>query len=152
AAAMRGGRPLEALRRLNQARTQQPLNGDYVFRAATAAIALGGGFNREVPALLDLAIRTDPMETKYYLTRARYLLQNGDRSANREQIVKDFRRALELDPNQVALHVEYADALRELDTPADRAEALKEYETALRYNALLKSDEPKRLREGKVAE
>jgi hypothetical protein len=152
AAAMRGGRPLEALRRLNQARTQQPLNADYAFRAANAAIALGGGFNREVPALLDLAIRTDPMETKYYLTRARYLLQNGDRSANREQIIKDFRRALELDPNQVALHVEFADALRELNTPADRAEALKEYETALRYNALLKSDEPKRLREVKVAE
>jgi tetratricopeptide (TPR) repeat protein len=151
--ALRSGRPMEALRFLSQARVQQPLNADYAFRAATAAIAGSGAtFNREVPALLDLAIRTDPMETKYYLTRARYLLQSEERGAYREQIVKDFRRALELDPNQVSTHAEFADALRDLGTPADRAEALKEYEAALRYNALLKADEPKRLREGQVAE
>jgi hypothetical protein len=151
--ALRKGRPLEALRLLSQARVQQPLNADYAFRAATAAIAgSGSAFNREVPALLDLAIRTDPMETKYYLTRARYLLASEERAGYREQIVKDFRRALELDPNQVSTHVEFADALRELGTPADRAEAVKEYEAALRYNALLKADEPKRLREAQVAE
>src|SRR6185436_9850931 len=111
--ALRSGRPMEALRLLSQAQVQQPLNADYAFRAASAAIAGSGStFNREVPALLDLAIRTDPMETKYYLTRARYLLQSEDRSSYHDQIVRDFRRAVELDPNQVSLHVEFADGLR----------------------------------------
>ncbi|MDB5320470.1 MAG: lipid core-O-antigen ligase-like enyme [Phycisphaerales bacterium] len=151
--ALRHGRALEALRLLNQARVHQPLNADYAFRAATVAMAGSGtAVNREALALLDLAIRGDPMETKYYLARARYLLQSEDRAAQREQILKDFRRALELDPNQVSLHVEFAEALRGLGTPADRAEAAREYETALKYNALLKADEPKRLSEAKVAE
>jgi hypothetical protein len=149
-AALRAGRPMEALRLLSQARVQQPLNSDYAFRAATAAIAGSGTtFSREAMALLDLAIRTDPMETKYYLTRARYLLASEERAAYREQIVRDFRRALELDPNQVSTRVEFADALRDL---GDRAEAAAEYEAALRYNSLLKADEPKRLRNGQVAE
>jgi O-antigen ligase len=152
-AALRAGRPMEALRLLKQARVHQPLNADYAFRAATAAITGSGTtFNREAVALLDLAIRTDPMETKYYLTRARYLLASDERAAYHDQIVSDFRRAAELDPNQVSLHVEFGDALRELGTPADRAQAVKEYEAALKYNGMLKPDEPKRLSEAKVAE
>jgi tetratricopeptide (TPR) repeat protein len=151
--ALRAGRATEAARLLSQARVQQPLNSDYAFRAANAAMAASGNaLSREALALLDVAIRTDPMDTRYYLARARYLLQYGDRGESREQIRKDFQKALALDPNEVSLHVEYADALRELGTPADRADAAAEYETALKYNDLLKADEPKRLRKERVEE
>jgi hypothetical protein len=148
--AMRGGRAAEATRLLMQARVQQPMNSDYAFRAANAAMAAGGnGVSREAMTLLDLAIHGDPMDTRYYLARARYLLMNGDHVQYGGQIRKGFEKALELDPNEVSLHVEYADALREL---GDRAGAAKEYETALKYNDLLKADEPKRLRVEKVEE
>jgi tetratricopeptide (TPR) repeat protein len=149
-AAMRDGRAAEAARLLTQARVQQPMNSDYAYRAANAAIAAGGNtVSREALTLLDLAITKDPMDTRYYLWRARYLLTNGDHAQYGGQIRKDFERALELDPNEVSLHVEYADALREL---GDRAGAAKEYETALKYNEMLKKDEPKRLRPERVEE
>jgi tetratricopeptide (TPR) repeat protein len=121
-----------------------------IFRAANAAMAAGGNtISREALTLLDLAITKDPMDTRYYLARARYLLANGDHAQYAERIWKDFARALELDPNEVSLHVEYADALREL---GDRAGAVKEYEAALKYNEMLKKDEPKRLRPERVEE
>jgi thioredoxin-like negative regulator of GroEL len=105
--AMRAGRAGEAARLLGQARVQQPMNSDYAFRAANAAMAAGGnGVSREALTLLDLAIHNDPMDTRYYLARARDLLMNGDHAQYRERIRGDFQKALELDPNEVSLQVE----------------------------------------------
>ena len=48
---------------------QQPLNADYAFRAATAAMAAGGRrTSRESATLLDRAMQGDPMDTQYYLS------------------------------------------------------------------------------------
>ena len=73
-------------------------------------------------------------------------------SQEAERIKKDFRRALELNPNEVSIRLEYADALAGFGAPDDKAEATTQYQEALRYNSLLKPDEPKRLRPEKVAE
>jgi len=52
----------------------------------------------------------------------------------------------------VQIRLEYADALADFKTPEDQAEALRQYGEALRFNGLLKEDEPKRLRGEKVEE
>lgn len=151
---LRAGRATEAVRMLKQAHVLQRLNSDYAFKAAQVAISAGGDvYSNETMELLATAIRADPMQPSYFLTRAGYLLHTAaDGDAHREQIRSDFRRAIALDPNEVSFHVDFADALRTFNTPADRDEAVREYESALRFNSLLKPNEPKRLGEAKVAE
>ena len=151
-AAFRAQRPREAVRLLGQASEHQPLNADYAYRAAQALISTSPDFSREAVALLGNAINANPLAPEYYLTRARYLLRSAEATSQREQIRKDFRRALELNPNEVSIRLEYADALAGFNTPEDKAEAIAQYKDALRYNSLLKPDEPKRLRPEKVAE
>jgi uncharacterized protein (TIGR02996 family) len=149
--ALRTGRPNEAVRMFDQAREHMPLNAEYAFRAAQAAGSAGGAVYQ--PAIVDLigiAIRRNPMQPAYYLARARYLLNGPEAKEKREQVRADFRRALALNPNEVSIRLEYADALKSFDTPADKAEAVKQYEEALRYNGLLNADEPKRLKGERV--
>ncbi|HEU4598258.1 MAG TPA: hypothetical protein VFS26_00800, partial [Solirubrobacterales bacterium] len=83
---------------------------------------------------------------------ARYLAHLPNPARRRDAIVADYRRALELNPNEVSLHLEFADVLRSFDTPQDRAAARAEYEAALRYNEQLPANEPKRLKPERVAE
>jgi hypothetical protein len=96
------------------------------------------------------------MATEYYLARARFLLRGGDPAglpgAGAEQVRRDFAHVIEMNPNDANLRVEYADALVKLGTPDDRAEAARQYEEALRYDALLRRVEPKRWGAEKVAE
>jgi tetratricopeptide (TPR) repeat protein len=152
AISLRNGRGPEAVRLLAQARDQQRLNADYPFRAARAMIMGGAPNGQEILALLDVAIRANRMATDYLLTRARYLAHLPDAAQRHDAIVADYRRALELNPNEVQLHLEFADVLRSFNTPADRAAARAEYEAALRYNDQLPANEPKRLKPDRVAE
>jgi tetratricopeptide (TPR) repeat protein len=148
--AMRNNRPDKALRLLEQAREHQPLNADYAFRAAQSIISSNPAYSPLVPDLLEKAIRRNPLAVEYYLTRARYLLRNS--SEQRDQIIKDFMRVMELNPNEVSLRVEFADALASFNTAEDRARAVEQYREAQRYNAMLKPNEPKRLKPDKVSE
>ena len=53
-----------------------------------------------------------------------------------------YRKALQLNPNDVDIRLEYARALQGLHNPV---EASKQYQLALAYNDKLNPDEPKRL-------
>ena len=149
---LRTKRPNEAMRLFMVAHEHQPLNADYAFRAAQAVIAGSNVYNPMVLDLLGIAIKGNPLAVDYYLMRARYLPHSPDPALHREQIKKDFRRAVALNPNEVSLRVEFGDALASFKTPEDGAEAIKEYEEALKFNGLLKEDEPKRLRGERVEE
>jgi tetratricopeptide (TPR) repeat protein len=140
------------VRLLAQARDQQRLNADYPFRAARVMIAGGAPNEQEILALLDMAIKQNPVSTEYRLARARYMAHLPNAAQRRDAIVADYRRVLELNPNEVSLHLELADVLRSFNTPADREAARAEYEAALRYNDQLPANEPKRLKPERVAE
>jgi len=150
--ALRAGRGTEAVRLLAQARDQQRLNADYPFRAARVMIAGGAPNEHEILALLDVAIKGNPMSTDYLLARARYLAHLPNPAGRHDAIVADYRRVLELNPNEVSLHLEFADVLPSFNSPADRAAARQEYEAALRHNDELPANEPKRLNPERVAE
>jgi O-antigen ligase len=152
AKALRAKRPNEAVRMLNQARQQMPLNADYAFQAAQVLMG-GPKFNELAVSLLGQAIARNPMAAEYYLNRARYVARGPEAQQHREQIRADYRRALELNPADASLRVEYADALAALGTPEDKAEAAKQYREAIEWNEKLKADEPKRKSfEGRVGE
>jgi hypothetical protein len=152
AIALRAGRANEAVRLLGQARDQQRLNAEYDYRAARAMMGGGPAAEAGALALMDRAIRNNPMAAEYYLTRARFLARGSDPARPRDAIKADYARALELNPNDVSIRLEYADVLRSFNTPEDRAAARKQYEEALRYNDLLLANEPKRLKPDKVGE
>lgn len=150
---LRSGRAAEAAQLYAQARAHQRLNADYTFRTAQAMIASGPAANgAEILALLDSAVRQNSMSTEYVLTRARFTAHLSDATTRRDAIRADYRRVLELNPNEVSLRLEFADVLKGFGTPEDRAAARREYEEALRFNEMLRADEPKRLKEGKVEE
>lgn len=151
ARALRTSRASEAMRLYNLAHQQQPLNADYAFRAAQAGMS-NPVFNPVVLDLLGIAIRENPIEPVYYLTRARYLLHSPEAASHRQEIKDDFERAIKLNPNDVGTRVEFGDALASFNTPQDRAQAINQYRQALNFNSLLKEDEPKRLRGTKVEE
>jgi O-antigen ligase len=147
--ALQSKRPVEAIKLLLRAREYQPLNGDYALRAAQAMMVAPGQRTEDVLAVLKSAINANPRDPTYYLARARYLMQSPNRAAYAEQITSDFAKAVELNPNDVALRIEYGDALRLLGR---RDKATAQYEAALSFNEKLKENEPKRLRGERLAE
>jgi O-antigen ligase len=151
--ALRSGRAAEAVRLYAQAREHQRMNADYTFRTAQAMLATGPTANgAEILALLDSAVRRNPMSTEYLLTRARFTAHLNDAAQRREAIKADYRRVLELNPNEVSLRLEFAEVLKGFGTAEDRAAARREYGEALRFNGMLRADEPKRLKAGRVEE
>lgn len=114
-------------------------NADYPYRAAMA-LARAGAPVPDIRALLDTAIAANSMDASFHRTRAKLELEQPNPDANR--VIESFQEATALDPNDVWLHLEFADALVRLGM---RAHALEEYRQALRYNDLLGPDEPKRL-------
>jgi tetratricopeptide (TPR) repeat protein len=152
AIALRAGRPNEAVRLYAQAREHQRTNADYTFRTAQAMIAGRATNPTEILALLDSAIRRNPVSVEYLLTRARFAASLPDAAQRRDAIRADYRRVLELNPNEVSLRLEFADVLKGFGTAEDRAAARKEYEEALRFNELLPANEPKRLKKERVEE
>lgn len=135
-------RPMEASRLLDQAYTHQPLNADYAYRSAAIWIGSSETFSNAPLERLGQAIKTNPLEPLYYLTRARYLLRAPNFKENAAQIHADFTRALDLNPHDAPLQVEYADALAQLGQPA---EARQRYQRAIDINNALKPNEPKKL-------
>jgi tetratricopeptide (TPR) repeat protein len=122
-----------------------PYNADYAYRAGLAVAYEPNRDNQAIKELLDQAIAANPSAVNYYLSRARIDGEQRDLAAMKA----DFSRALELNPNEVSIHLDYADALNALGQSAD---ATEQDQLALKYNDLLQPDEPKRLSPQRVAE
>jgi tetratricopeptide (TPR) repeat protein len=122
-----------------------PYNGDYPFRAAR--ILHAGGATDEAVAAYDAAVRANPRSAAYVFARAA-----AERARPRPDVARvraDYERGLALDPANVPMRLEYAQALESLGSPAD---ARTQYEKALWYNDQLTPDEVERLRPTKLKE
>jgi O-antigen ligase len=119
-------------------------NGDYAFRAARAMI-LSGAAGEQVRAMLDRAQGDSPMSAAYPRLRAEFELRQSSPDAQR--VIDDFERVLDLDPNDVAARLDFAQALERLGRPAD---ARRQYARALELNDLLDPAEPERLPPARV--
>jgi tetratricopeptide (TPR) repeat protein len=135
------------------ATTVFPSNADYPFRAGRALhLSIGalevpltdpGQIDRairlrgQILAWYSIAIARDPALLAAYHLRAIFALQMYDS----KQMVADFDRVLQLDPNDVSLRLEYAHGLELLHL---LPQAREQYKLALMYNRQLDPDDPKR--------
>jgi hypothetical protein len=119
-------------------------NSDYAYRAAIA-LTRSGASPQEIRTLLDAAIKANPVNVAFFRTRAQVELAQP--KADPKRVIDDYEQSIRLDPNDVSLHLEFADALVRLGM---KAHALDEYRSALHYNDLLNPDEPKRLQPSKI--
>lgn len=130
-----------------------PMNADYAFRAGRALQAsIGPAVPLSDPEELDRAIRLkkqiiswysiaidkDPVLLAAYHLRAILWLQTG----NPDQMIADFDKVMQLNPNEVSLRLEYA---RDLELFHLLPQAKEQYRLALSYNEQLDKAEPKRL-------
>jgi tetratricopeptide (TPR) repeat protein len=125
---------------------EQPLNGDYAWKAAKVL-----GYKR-APAtitrpLIDAAIAADPRTARYFAFKAELELDQAKPEG--PEVMKAYQAALGLDPGDVGLRLEYARALEKL---GDTDFAKEQYREALRWDDLLPKDEPKRLNQKKRKE
>lgn len=124
-----------------------PYNSDYAFRFTNAMAGAHASID-DVRSMIDRTIAMDPESATYPLWKARFELQ-ATNLPDRVRSEVGFERALTLNPNDVGVRLEFADALAK---PLQKPEqALKQYREALRYNDALNPDEPKRLRPEELA-
>jgi tetratricopeptide (TPR) repeat protein len=125
-----------------------PSNADYLFRAARALEFSPNPTpdqKLEMVTWISLAIDDNPSDVNFYLNRAELEL----RLNLGEQALRDFSRALELDPNEMSTRLQYAEALSRL---SHTGEARQQYEQVLKSNDLLDAAEPKRLSPDEIAD
>jgi len=134
-------RAYELLRAVSQSR---PINADYAYRAARAAIFVeqmqGRSMANEVRNALAMALESNPMSVEYRLTWANYELSRPN--PDLERAAKFFAEAVVLNPNDVSIRTDYAELLARSGKPN---RAVEQYREALRLNDLLDPNEPKRL-------
>ena len=129
-----------------------PNNADYPYRAARALqISIGPPVPLTDPGQIDRAIRLrgriltwyaiaisrDPAFLAAHHLRSIFALQLNDST----QMIADFDRVLQLNPNEVSLRLEYAHDLELLHL---LPQAREQYKLALIYNHQLDPDDPKR--------
>ncbi|MGD0463206.1 MAG: O-antigen ligase family protein [Tepidisphaeraceae bacterium] len=137
----------------------QPLNADYAFRAGRALhfsmgppvpladpnqLAHAIRSKREIISWYSIAVSKDPALLAAYHLRAIFWLQMNDP----DEMIADFDKVMELNPNEVSLRLEYA---RDLEMFRLLPQAKKEFTIALAYNEQLDQAEPKRLSQKEVA-
>jgi tetratricopeptide (TPR) repeat protein len=144
--AIRAGRLVQAAAELERAFRQLWIpNADYAFRAARALqMARSTDYDR-IRELLDRAVAADPANVQYYRARAMAELQRP--LIDPRRVIDDFERATQLNPWDLTLHEEFAQALEKL---GQRQRAIDEYRLMLRYNDLLDPAEPRRLTQRKI--
>jgi len=135
-----------------------PYNADYIFRAGRALLflpqfrdqagqleALPAHWQQPILEAFNKAIAIDKSVPTYFLQRA-YVeaLLKDDSAAD-----ADYRAALDIDPNDVAMRLDYAGLLLKQNQPSA---ARRQMELALQYNDGLDEAEPKRLPKEKVAQ
>lgn len=133
------GNVVNGARRLRAAFHQLPINANYAYRAARAMI-MANAPPGEVKPLLAEAIDANPMAVDYRLMKARYELNQPQ--PEREAILADFGRALDLNPHETSIHLEFGDALAKLGLK-DRA--IEQYRRAIEINSALPDDEAEKL-------
>jgi tetratricopeptide (TPR) repeat protein len=138
---LREDRATSAAAAFEQAFATVPYNGHYASRAARAHMFARGDLGR-VRALLDAASNADPMAIRPLLDRARLETQLPADLGDLASADRCFRRALELNPNEVVIRLDLASLLERLGKAEDAREQIR---TALRYDDLLDAAEPKRL-------
>ncbi len=144
---LRASRVELAAKRYKEAADLWPGNADYPFRAAMALASGDRADSREVEPLLNAAVAANPMNPRYYRVRAEFA--SAQKSPNTQAIRADYESALRIDPNNVDIRLEFAEALARL---GDHAEAKRQYELALSYNDQLDPQESKRLSAKRLAE
>ncbi len=136
---------LVAANLLSDALQQVPYNSDYALRDANAW--LGAGNPRRGQAMIAEAIRLNPLMIDAYLLQANWELHSPRPSAT---IVRtDFETILKLNPNDVSLHTQNAQALEKLGDPAEAAVQLQK---ALDCDSALPVGEPKRMTPQQIAD
>lgn len=138
---VRAGQGGAALPRLLDASKLVPINPDYAYRAAL----LGHDNPLMAREMLAAAIAADPMSVRYH--RAMAELDESQREWS--NALAEYRKAVELDPNNLGLRIEYAGLLHRR---GNAAEARRQYERVLELNELLPSQEIRRLPVKKVDE
>jgi hypothetical protein len=118
-----------------------PWNSEYAVKSARAWL-VGRLSLPSIREMLDAAIRTDPVAVKPRLDRARLELQLPPNAGEVQTAVQLLKSATELNPNDVPIRLEYADAL---ERAGRKTEAAAEIRIALRFDDLLDPTEPKRL-------
>lgn len=121
-------------------------NADYEIRAARALMGLPNS-DGATRVDLALAIESSPLDPMGYLMRARYNLERHP--DERDQIRRDYEKALGLNPNDLDTRLEYA---KVLETFGDSKAAAVQYRLALKTNEGFDPAEPKRLSEAQVQE
>jgi len=150
--AIRTGKWQEAAGQMTDAFHRIPYNADYAARAAID-LAQSGAPADQVAHMLDAAIRADPSSAGNFVARAQFELSGIGKKP--EAALNDFRAALVLDPRNVRLRWQYADALKEfaveLHRPELTNEARLQYERVLDMNDQYDRAEPKRLKADEIA-
>lgn len=123
-------------------------NADYLARAARAQLYRGP--QPDDPAgqaveLLSRAIRANPMNPRYYLSRAVSELHRPQ--PRLEQVRQDYERAIAINPRDPFVRLEYAELL---DRLGDTTAAVEQYRAALAINDAFHPDEPRRLPPARV--
>lgn len=136
---IRAERPDLAAPLLSAAMRAVPWNWEYAYRTARA-MAMAGDKPERVKAILDQAIGADRRSVIAHLTRASVELHQPKPEAN--QVRVDYDSALAIDPQNIQIRLDYADALQKLGDPKAATEQLK---LALITNSQYHPDEPKRL-------
>jgi hypothetical protein len=122
-----------------------PYNSDYPFRQAELCLRMN-----DIPqaqSLITQARQINPRLIDSYLLDAN--LQLSLPAPNLQLVQTDFDQILQLNPNDVSLHLQYAKALEHLGLTN---QARVQYSQALKANAALPPDEPKRLPPDQVAQ
>ena len=142
---VRYGRTKAAASQFRAALREAPTNADYAFRAARALYM--DGDIAGVREMLDAAVRIDPTLVKAYLMRAGLELMQPNPDV---EVVRDnYDRAIELNPADSEIRLQYAAALEQLGL---KKEAAEQYRTVLDFNDKLPLEEPERLPEKRVEE
>lgn len=141
---LRKGAADHAARQLIEAFRRLPINADYAYRAEQASL-LARSEPLVARQLIDAAIAADPSSARYFRVRAQLEVSTGALSS----AWADYHQALQLDPRNIDLRLEYADQLR-LHGMGQAARG--EYQKALDQNGQLAPDEIKRLSAEKVGQ
>jgi O-antigen ligase len=128
-----------AFAQYREALAEQPLNGDFAWKAANV-LAHARAPRNLVHQMIDAAIAANPRAAKYHLFKAEYEIRQP--SPEKEIVMRSFQNALALTPADVQIRLAYAEALEKL---GDSEFAREQYREALRYDDELPKDEPKRL-------
>jgi O-antigen ligase len=135
-------RSADALLRSAMAISPLP-NSDYAFRAARLSL-MAQAPEGQTQVLLAKAIAANPMDPNAYMTRAEHELRKPAAEQDKEQLLRDMYRVVELDPNNVESHLRLAHVYQ---LKGDTKSARREIDIAREKNALLDPANPKRLSE-----